>query len=442
MNPSVLRRSTSDFSPASGARGLDSLAHASLWVFVLTLPWADEIPTLGDFVIGRWIGLLAVGLGLMRSSVVRSARPLSPIHFWMLAYVAWAVLSVFWTIDLNITVSRAGTYVQLLIATWLIWDLGTKENRVLGLLQAYVLGTALGSISVLFNYWNGAAASSFFGGGGDSEWDTNRFTISGFNANDLGLTLALSIPMAFYLLTRKKGIGWNIFLWMFLVLCPIAILLTGSRGSILAIAASTVMLPFLMVHMTPARRVACIVIPVAIVAGCVGWVPEGTLERYQTIYDEIQAGTLTHRTVIWTAGLEVFRDNALIGTGAGSYGTAVLNAIDIPYVAHNTFLSVLVELGVVGAFLFGGLLASICYAAARLPRPEKYFWLAMLLTWAIGVSVLTWEYRKPTWFLFAILAAHAHSFRAVPVRRAILSSSKPWVPSWERPDRPRVVNNI
>jgi hypothetical protein len=33
------------------------------------------------------------------------------------------------------------------------------------------------------------------------------------------------------------------------------------------------------------------------------------------------------------------------------------------------------------------------------------------LTWTIGVSALTWEYRKPTWLLFGLLAAHVYSRR-------------------------------
>jgi len=61
---------------------------------------------------------------------------------------------------------------------------------------------------------------------------------------------------------------------------------------------------------------------------------------------EVSGGTLTHRTAIWVAGLDAFRDHAFLGVGAGAYGPAVLRVVDIAYPAHNTFLSVLVELGV------------------------------------------------------------------------------------------------
>jgi O-antigen ligase len=126
---------------------------------------------------------------------------------------------------------------------------------------------------------------------------------------------------------------------------------------------------------------------------------------------EISEGTMTHRTVIWAAGMEAFRDHALAGVGAGAYGSVVLKALDIPYAAHNTFLSVLAELGVVGALLFFGLLGSILYSVCRMRYLDKCLWIVLLLTWATGVSALTWEYHKPTWFLFGLAAAHIYARR-------------------------------
>ena len=87
--------------------------------------------------------------------------------------------------------------------------------------------------------------------------------------------------------------------------------------------------------------------------------------------------------------------------------------VDAPLVAHNTFLSVLVELGVGGALLLAGLLGCLFYCASRMRYMERCLWIILLLTWAIGGSTLTWEYHKPTWLLFALLAAHAYSRRRV-----------------------------
>jgi len=130
---------------------------------------------------------------------------------------------------------------------------------------------------------------------------------------------------------------------------------------------------------------------------------------------------LTHRTLLWAAGLDAFRNHPFLGVGSGAYGLTILKVADFSYmtgsaanaVAHNTFLSILVELGVVGALLLFMLLASMVYSAIRMRYLERCLWISLLLTWTIGVSALTWEYRKPTWFLFSLLAAHVYARREI-----------------------------
>ena len=109
--------------------------------------------------------------------------------------------------------------------------------------------------------------------------------------------------------------------------------------------------------------------------------------------------------------------DVFLGVGSGAYGFTILKVADFSYmqgraanaVAHNTFLSVLVELGVVGAALLLALLASMLYCAIRMRYLERCLWISLLLTWMIGVSALTWEYHKPTWLLFGLLTAHVYS---------------------------------
>ena len=117
--------------------------------------------------------------------------------------------------------------------------------------------------------------------------------------------------------------------------------------------------------------------------------------------------------MIWAAGLNVFRQHSFAGVGAGAFGPSVAAAIDINYVAHNSFLSVLVELGVVGEMILLALLASSFYLALRMGGLDRWLWIALLLTWASGAASLTWEYRKATWFLFGMVAAEAGLVRTV-----------------------------
>ena len=91
---------------------------------------------------------------------------------------------------------------------------------------------------------------------------------------------------------------------------------------------------------------------------------------------ELEGGT--GRTDIWTVGWRMVEDRPLVGVGAGNFPVASIHyllepgalmrtdfIVDNPKVAHNTYLNVLAELGVVGFILFLAILAFPLWWAAR-----------------------------------------------------------------------------
>lgn len=388
------------------------IAYLVLCVFVFDLPWGESIPMVGGIVFTNWIGLVAFAIAALRTLIVAQSRKPSAMHYWMLLLVGWSALSIFWTADWDNTVTRAGTYIQLLVMVWLIWELAVDEARVGGLLQAYVLGALFASGLTIHNFWIGRTAAELAAANGRQLWDTARYSVSGLNENDLGLILALSIPMAIYLLVSRKGALVKLLCWSQLLAGFTAILLTASRGSLLSAMVGMTMLPLSLPLLRRWQRIACIAACVGMLACGIYFVPQSSWSRIFQLGSEVSEGTMTHRTVIWAAGLEAFRNHAFLGVGSGAYGATVLRTIDIPYVAHNTFLSILVELGVIGFLLLLGLLASVAYRVLHMKYLERCLWTIVFLTWAVGVSALTWEYRKPTWLLFGLVAAHAYSRRS------------------------------
>ena len=152
---------------------------------------------------------------------------------------------------------------------------------------------------------------------------------------------------------------------------------------------------------------------VAIAVVCLGiaLVPATSYNRIFSLVAEVSEGTLNYRTILWRAGWNAFVDVPFIGVGAGAYPEASARLIGKPTnfvaVAHNSFFSVLVETGIIGFSLFALMLGILIRSAFNMPWLQKRFWLTLMAVWTIGVSSLTWEYRKPTWLLWGLLAAHS-----------------------------------
>jgi O-antigen ligase len=89
--------------------------------------------------------------------------------------------------------------------------------------------------------------------------------------------------------------------------------------------------------------------------------------------------------------------------------------------AHNTFLGILVEHGLVGLTLFGCIIWTLMAKAWRTPALESRMWMVTLLAWCVGAMSLSWENREMTWLLWGLCASYPLLARRHAVRR---------VPSW------------
>jgi O-antigen ligase len=383
---------------------LSSIAFASLWIFIFCVPWEEEV-AMDGIAVSHLIGAATGLVSLLACLIERRIRKPSPLHLVLCTLVAWSGLTYCWSVAPELTAVRVGSYVQLLLMIWLIWELASNERRQLALVQAYVLGSFVSAGSIIY---------SFLTGTGDNLGIVEgRYSAAGFNENEIGIILALSLGMSCYLLAKNTRLQP---VWLLhLPVCVLAICLTGSRGSFLATLTALLMLPFGFTSLsTTQKRVALSGLALIALAG-IGFVPQATWKRIGTIGSEVSEGTLTKRTYIWDAGLAVYREHPIAGVGAGAFGASVYSKLDIPYVAHNSYLSVLVELGTVGAVLFAAVLAGLFWSATQLPSPDSRAWIILLLTWAVAVFSVTWEHRKPTWFLFGLLMSQAAVYRPRPV---------------------------
>jgi len=370
-------------------------AWAALCVFVFSIPWEKSIQLPGTTTLSHAIGILAFAaaavVAVRRGSVRRPNLTLALAA----VFVAWAALTWIWSVDRASTVTRVSTLVELLAMTWLIWDSCRDRARQRQLMQAYVWGAVAASASAYVRYFN------------DQQTYWRRYAAAGFDPNDFGLILALSVPLALYLAMQAGRARWAYRLAVVTVIGTI--LLTASRMAMVTTFIAFVFPLWTWREADRSQRITSMALLAVMALGVFRFAPAPARERLATITTEITKGTLHNRTTIWKTGVKVLRHHPVAGIGAGAYPEAVKPWLGIPgipghfYVAHNTFLSVLVECGAVG-FMFYGLMLGVAGLYVWTLQPaERALWAVMLGVWGIGVSTLTWEQYKPSWLILALI---------------------------------------
>jgi O-antigen ligase len=385
---------------------IERTSFALLCLFVFSLPWeksavAGSLGTASK-VIGAAAGLCWAVAVVLR----RRVRPPNLLLVLAAGFAAWSGATWLWSIDPAATQSRTATYVLLLAMAWLVWDLCRTVERGERLLEMYVAGCVVASLNALHRYAEGA--QTYY----------RRYAAAGFDPNDFGITLALGVPMALYLAYRDRGPLH----WLYRAAIPVvcaAILLTASRTALIATFFGFVFALWTWRSSDSAQRLSSVVLLLLLVAGAVWLAPEPARARLSTTATEAVRGTLHDRTTIWKAGLRAFKSSPLAGAGAGAYPKAVRPIIGVParaghaYVAHNSFLSVLVETGIAGFAVYAAMLLAACVFIWVLPSGERALWTVVLGIWAMGAAMLTWEHRKPGWLILAlVMSAWARAFQS------------------------------
>ncbi|MET0330176.1 MAG: O-antigen ligase family protein [Dyella sp.] len=151
--------------------------------------------------------------------------------------------------------------------------------------------------------------------------------------NDLGMLFAATIPMAFFL--RQRGRGIMRLFWLAVALLLLyGTYLTNSRGAMLAV------LVVAGVYIWYRRGF--------VTAGVLGVIGLTALKLLSSRMQELDAGeeSAAGRVDAWYAGLDMFKSNPMFGVGPGNF--TQYNELT----AHNSFVLVLAETGFIGFLIW------------------------------------------------------------------------------------------
>ena len=372
-----------------------SVAYAALWLFVFSVPWERLIILSGISIISKATGALALGMTLLVVVISARLRRWRGIHVAAFLFVAWASIGVM-ILHLQEIPAKLYTFIQLFLVTWMVWELATTARRLQGLLLAYVLGAYVAALETILLYRRAAD-------------ELRRFAAGGSDPNSLAMTLALGLPMAWYLgMTHpKSSIRWICRLYLPVGLLGIA--LTGSRGGLITAMVALLIVPLAMTNLSPGKLVSTIAMLGISGALAVAFVPDTLIQRLSTTGESVQDLSLGGRFRLWQAGMHAFFQRPVMGFGTSAFKQAITPEMgSLTQLAHNSYISVLVEEGIIGLMLFLLMFLLVVGPILRLPRLERRFALVLLATTMVAMSPLTWEDQKPVWIILGLLIGMAN----------------------------------
>jgi O-antigen ligase len=313
-----------------------------LYVFLLPLDSLLSVTESSEGMkITKIIGILSILVfGLKGAFEKKLIQPNKAVICWIL-FMSYGLLSIIWAIDPTIAQNRFSTAIGLLLLYIVVSSYKIEKNEFNVIKKLIIAGGLLAAVVIIYNYLSGI---NFVG-----ERVTLKFGEASSNPNLLGFSLLIPIAVCIEAMFNQNKKIKIIFFSIVLALMLLGIILTGSRGSMLGVGAI-----FIVYFFSTKKKFAFVTIAIIFGIILLPFIPDFYMQRWET---SIETGG-TGRTSIWYAGLMVAKKYWLIGAGLNNfplafnefadYATATKSRFRDP---HNTYMSILSELGIVGFIL-------------------------------------------------------------------------------------------
>ena len=198
-------------------------------------------------------------------------------------------------------------------------------------------------------------------------FSSGRYVIYGamFDPNDMAYVLVTLLPISLFFIVRRDGRFNTILAFGGVLASLVLILLTGSRGGLLSLGVILAILLLTDVGSVKLHYKLAFIIGIGTI-GAFNF-EKINFERYLTLMNMEQDYNVTSETgrlEVWKKGIELLLGNPLTGVGVQCFPMAIgylradANAIPEWQAAHNSYLQVAVETGLIGFMIFLSLIAT------------------------------------------------------------------------------------
>lgn len=400
MNEERSKKDSAAYAAGSGVRQGISGATAILAIYLALSPMEDVFRSEGGS-LQRYLALTFLGVSMMealwRRKRFSDRTSLAKVALLMIG-LSW--VSVLWAVNSQVAFQRNMAYTLLpLVFVFAVLN-GTTKKEASFIQWAIVYGGAL------------AAAFLYVSGPEHLREVDGRLSMGGdiSDPNNTAAVLLLPLFVTVHNATQSRRTGARVALWALVGALLYAILLTGSRGTVVGLILA--MSSYFVVSQRTSSRSQTLGVLAA--GGVVAWfvgtrIPADVAERLWgtgAYFRDLEgAGT---RSGIWRVLLrDVLPQLPPWGAGAGNAPGQLVSAFGYEKGVHNMYLSFLVEFGLFGLLVFGTFLF-LLFRVAQRGNPLYFALLVSILT----VSFFLDAYPKRFFWstvTFVVLVAMVHS---------------------------------
>ncbi len=244
---------------------------------------------------------------------------------------------------------------KLLILYFMVVNL-VKSEKQLHVIIWFLIGLALFATFVgIYQYTHNIGMYS-------AEDGILRITGTALDPNDFAMHLVILIPLTFALFLSYKSIFIKIILAFLFILSILNIIFTFSRGGFVGLAV-VLGLSTLVMIVQKKIKIAFIIFGLIVALVISLFVSQEYWQRIGSIVN-VREASIAARLESWKAGLKMMKDHPFKGVGLGvfQYEYSSISQTDpgykvkVPKYAHNSYIQVGAETGILGLLFFLGLI--------------------------------------------------------------------------------------
>jgi O-antigen ligase len=275
------------------------------------------------------------------------------------------------------------TFVQLLISVWLCATIMDEPSKHIHL---FVIYSMIATFSAAYAIANGGIAESFL--------ESERSGGLAGAANSAARYFVVGIVMMYYLRLREKRKSLRFLLLIAMGTLLLGTLYTVSRTGLLLLIFAMVLLAFQ--HFQTQNRGQ--IVFVTVIGLLITWVfADNILGVFNSIVPAIRDGsdTVGVRYGLWQAGFRMWWDYPIQGVGIGQfpeklvyYGSDLLAPKYWHKSAHNMYIQVLSETGLVGFIIFISIFITALNQLWKTTNSENDSVASLARIWLIILSIM------------------------------------------------------